>query len=184
MKFKEIQAICKKTKAIRLFESETSVLQWLGDGYAIYPLFKMPIFNENTIFAAFDIPDDKKPDYLFKMEPLPEGLSFADTVEGEMHIETKMDLSIISGKTTLEPLCINREIMFIDTAYLKPLSDYSELEYYKRISTMGGRYIAVKSGLILVAVIMPQFLSEKLTEELETVAAACKRAVDSRKNND
>lgn len=184
MKFKEIQAICKKTKAIRLYENETNVLQWIGDGYAIYPLFKMPIFKEDTIFAAFDIPDEKKPDYLFKMEPLPEELSFADTVEGEEHIEIKMRLSILVGKIVLEPLYLDREIMFIDTAYLKPIADYSELEYYKRISAMGNRYIAVKSGLILVAVIIPQFISAELTEEMETVAAACKRVVEGRKRYD
>ena len=58
MKLKKVVALCNKAKGFRLFDkidSTGEITQWLGDGYAIYPLNGLPILDEETL-CAVEIP--------------------------------------------------------------------------------------------------------------------------------
>ena len=63
MKLKKVVALCNKAKGFRLFDkldSTGEITQWLGDGYAIYPLIGLPILDEETLCAVFDISEKQR----------------------------------------------------------------------------------------------------------------------------
>ena len=52
MKLKKVASLCGKTKMFCLYdraERDDVVSQWLGDGYAIYPITGLPYMDEENI---------------------------------------------------------------------------------------------------------------------------------------
>ena len=47
MKIKKLIDLCKKRGCFYLFEDER--VQWLSDGVALYPLYNVPEFDEETL---------------------------------------------------------------------------------------------------------------------------------------
>ena len=89
MKIQKIQKLCKSAKRIIIFNAKNGV-QWISDGYCIYPLFNLPRLSRENIFAMFDIPADKQGKIYFEeREGLPEGLDFGDTARGENVVTTE-----------------------------------------------------------------------------------------------
>ena len=57
MEIKRIIGLCKKSGVLHLIENEG--VQWLSDGYSMYPLFDLPRFDEETICRTYDISEKK-----------------------------------------------------------------------------------------------------------------------------
>ena len=61
MKIKNIAAICKKNKAIVLFEKHSesgdTVIQYIGDGGAAYPVAGLPPLDTESVLTIFDVPE-------------------------------------------------------------------------------------------------------------------------------
>lgn len=59
MKIKNIAAICKKKKVIAIFErhseSGDTVIQYIGDGGAAYPVTGLPQLEAESVLTIFDI---------------------------------------------------------------------------------------------------------------------------------
>lgn len=58
MKLKKVLSICKANGLYYLYDRidrSGEITQWLGDGYAIYPLDGLPILDEESFCAVFDI---------------------------------------------------------------------------------------------------------------------------------
>lgn len=58
MKLKKVLSICKTNGLYYLYDRidrSGEITQWLGDGYAIYPLDGLPILDEESFCAVFDI---------------------------------------------------------------------------------------------------------------------------------
>lgn len=180
MKIKAIVSICKKAKAFRLFDNcEENGLQWLGDGNAVYPLLKMPPLNEKNLFAVFDIPEKQQNKMYVTNDALPENIDFRDAVECE-NILTPGEMDIGYAGRVLRPLHTSQGLTFIDTKYLDPLTDYEDmLELYERTDRSGNLYIAVKSGFMLVAVILPFYaIKERFITQLRTFTRDCETAYE------
>ncbi len=176
MKMKAIAAICKRQKRFYLFDSEVGE-QWLGDGCAIYPLFKMPQLNEQNIYTIFDIPERQQSKMYFTQGALPEGVNFEDTVQCENILEpAKMEIGY-AGKV-LRPLLTSQGLIFIDVQYLEPLSDVADMiELYERVDRAGKAYIVAKTGFILMAVIMPyDVITKDFVEQLKDLTRNCNLA--------
>ena len=47
MKIKKIIDLCKKRGIFRLYAGES--VQWISDGCALYPLYNLPEFDEETL---------------------------------------------------------------------------------------------------------------------------------------
>lgn len=186
MRIKEIAAICKKSKRIALYDGKNDV-QWIGNGYAMYPLFKMPLLNEQSVFTIFDIPEDKQESFHFTNEEMPKNLCFNDTDKYENILDGgKIIITTTAGKV-LQPLQTSQGIIFIDMQYLKPFADICDtLELYERISSTGDKiYIVAKCGLMLMGVVMPfELISEEFVEEMERLTQQCKVALFNKKEGE
>lgn len=82
MKVKKAVDICKKRNRIDLYDSDDG--QWLSDGLAVYPLFELPEFTEETICLAYDIDIKKAASMqIHRYAELPEGMNFEDAAKDE-----------------------------------------------------------------------------------------------------
>lgn len=178
MKIAEIRKLCQRNKTIILYRHGHE--QWVSDGRAIYPLAGLPTMGKESITALMDVPEDKADGYYIDKSPVPPNICLDDNCQEETLRQTNYTLS------DLQPLYTpDGEYILIDPNYLRPLKDFAgEMCLYLR-GDPGARYVAVKTGLILRAVILPMTLSgngyiieqmEDMTRwyrhlEAETVAA-------------
>lgn len=85
MKLKKVVALCNKAKGFRLFDkidSTGEITQWLGDGYAIYPLNGLPILDEETLCAVFDISEKQRENIIVRRSEMPEAVNVDDRPSG------------------------------------------------------------------------------------------------------
>lgn len=180
MEIKKIINLCKKSGQLRIFENEGA--QWISDGYACYPLFGLPLFDEASICAAYDITAKKaaKMHITFDLN-LPLNLDFSDDTENEMQRERGEALF-----GALIPITTSHGIEFIQSKYLTPFSDSDDkmLFIYERTSEAGNTYFAVKDGLMLVGLIMPyDCINEGFVKRLRDVAEQCEITLYNKQNN-
>ena len=161
MKIKKIVDLCKKSGRCVFYNTDEG--QWLSDGGAAYPLMNLPDFDSMSFCQTYDINDKAAEKIVFKqITGLPEGISFADTNEGE-EISVRGKIAIFAGGKKLIPYQTSTGIAFVDQKYLAPLADIEDnlLELYERYTKSGQLYFAAKTGLLLVAVIFPVNIVEK-----------------------
>lgn len=64
MKLKKVAALCAQTGIFHLFDQPNEngevACQWLGDGYAVYPMAGLPYMDTDNICAMFDITEKKQ----------------------------------------------------------------------------------------------------------------------------
>lgn len=156
----------EKTKYIILYNDDDKC-QWVSNGVAAYPLHNMPWLDEETLFAIFDVPADKRDKYTFRSADLSSvALDFSDNAPQEKVLERDMLQLCMDGRE-VEPLKSTHGIIFLDTQFLKPFADEQSMELYERCTKSGETYIAVKSGLLLLGVIMPmKVLNDTFVEML------------------
>lgn len=153
MKIQKIQALCKSAKRIMIVNDSKLGIQWLSDGSAIYPLFKLPRLSEENIFAMFDIPEDKQGKiYYDERDRLPVSLDFSDTSEGEQLV-TLEPFGITAYGRSLEVIRGSCGAMLIDKKYLAPFDDGVQL--YERVRIHGTPYIVAKEGMFIAGIILP-----------------------------
>lgn len=168
MKIKQIEAILKTQKTIIV--SETKECQWLSNGEACYPVYNLPKLTRENIFTMFDINESKWDKFYFKEQELPSHINFSDEDEAELMVEQSKIEFNVSGRT-LVLLKTSQGMVFINARYLRPFSDLVDgFELYERTSKAGTPYIAVKSGFVLLGVILPyDLINEKFIVELEDI---------------
>lgn len=184
MKLKAIASICKKMKSIMLFSDPSDDTQWISDGMGIYPMLKMPYMTENNIYALFDIPDSKSEKIYFERREFLPQLNFTnDDIENKLKEEK---IFITRGGRTLKPFQTSKGLKFIDTQYIKPISDELELYYYERfIKGTGDTYIVVKNGMEVIAIILPfNCIDEDFVKQMDELTRMCKVAYESNKDKE
>lgn len=186
MKIKNIAAICKKNKSVVLFERYSDegevVLQYIGDGAAVYPVIGLPVLDKESVLTIFDIPEKQREDWYVRSTGIPEGINLDDIDGTEKPVEREVISIVYSGKT-LKPLQTRRGLVFIESRYLSPVSDVLDvLELYERIMPSGTPYIVAKAGFLLQAVIMPvDVINQQFVEKLEELTRQCAISLDLRK---
>jgi len=168
MKIKQIESILKSSKNITVLNSAEG--QWLGNGAAYYPVYNLPRLTKEHIFAMFDIPEDKKSKFFFTEASTPNHINFTDNDDCENAVK-KLRLSLDVKGYSVTLLETSQGLVCINSQLLKPFQGLSEgYELYERFSDKQGIYIAVKSGFVLMGIIMPlKIIEEKFVEELERV---------------
>lgn len=184
MKIKSIAAICKKNKQVVIFNrysGDEAVTQYIGDGGAVYPINGLPELDEENLLTIFDVPEKQRADWFVKYMSIPDGISFDDTDANERIIE-QGNLSIVYAGKTLKPLQTRRGLVFIESRYLSPMSDYMDvLELYERFTPSGTPYIVAKAGFMLQAVIMPyDAINAQFVKRLQELAEQCAVSLDLR----
>lgn len=193
MKLKKVAALCNSAAAYHLYDQVDSTgavdTQWLGDGCAAYPLHGLPYLSEQELYRMFDVPEKKQDKVYFDHETLPTALCVDDFCEGELEAED-MGVTISWGGAVLLPLRYPGGMLYIQSRYLGPLEDQADLlQLYVRRSPSGGRYVAAKTGMLLVGIIFPYgHLRESFVERLDEIAQQTRweleRSRDSRTTED
>lgn len=119
MKLKKVLSICKTNGLYYLYDRidrSGEITQWLGDGYALYPLDGLPILDEESFCAVFDITGKQREKILFRHERLPEHLNVEDVAAGDKLVR-EYETTFINGGLRLKPLKTNNGVMFIRSLY-------------------------------------------------------------------
>ena len=185
MKLKKVAALCCQTGIIRLFDQVDGtgevVCQWLGDGFAAYPMAGLPYMETENICAMFDISEKKREKMLFRHAKAPESINWDDADKSERQLDDPK-LCVRHECREMLPLRTSDGIIFIQEKYLAPLDNLDYMRLYERRSESGGVYIVAKVGMMIQAVIMPMdVVNENFVEKLEELTAMCRAAL--RKKN-
>ena len=165
MKLKKVLSICKANGLYYLYDRidrSGEITQWLGDGYALYPLDGLPILDEESFCAVFDITGKQREKILFRHERLPEHLNVEDVAAGDKLVR-EYETTFINGGLRLKPLKTNNGVMFIRSLYLSPAV----------------RTSSQRPGST-AAVIMPYVISKKFADELEELSYQCRHFLNTR----
>ena len=114
MKLKKVLSICKTNGLYYLYDRidrSGEITQWLGDGYALYPLDGLPILDEESFCAVFDITGKQREKILFRHERLPEHLNVEDVAAGDKLVR-EYETTFINGGLRLKPLKTNNGVTF------------------------------------------------------------------------
>lgn len=178
MKIKKIINFCKKSGYLHLFEGEGE--QWISDGYALFPLLNMPLFDEESILKAYDIPENTAEKMHIKHDyNLPQMYNYAHSTANEIMCEIGDELF---GKATA--ITTSHGMMFINSKYLTPFADTADdmLYIFERMTDDGQIYFAVKIGFSLVALVLPyDCVNENFVDRLKKYYEQCKIALDNKK---
>ena len=182
MKLKKVISLCHQRKTFRLFDKISEcgeIVQWLGDGFAAYPLNGLPILDEETLCAVFDISEKQLKNTSVRRLTMPDALNVDDTDPAERALSDD-DFSIIYGGTELKPLKTRNGIIFIQQKYIAPLEDVLDVvQLYERVTPDGQTYVAAKAGLLIAAVIFPySVINEKFVTRLEEITRESRRALN------
>ena len=182
MKLKKVIHLCHQEKTFRLFDKigkGGEIVQWLSDGFAAYPLNGLPILDEDTLCAVFDISEKQLKNTSVRRLTMPDALNVGDTDPDERILKDD-DFSITYGGTQVKPLKTRNGIIFIQQKYLAPLEDVLDVvQLYERVTPDGQTYVAAKAGLLIAAVIFPyRLVTEKFVNRLEEITRESRRALN------
>lgn len=182
MIIKKIIDLCKKRGICCLYDG--GEVQYISDGTALYPMYNLPKFDETSLCKTYDITETQRSKIHFSHDPIPPArFNLEDNVESETVCQRgPMVLSIAGGGAV--PYITSQGLMFINYKHLAPLQDVEAnmLEVYERINQAGQTYFAIKSGLILLAIILPyEIINQKLVDDLNSLTNMCKVALDNQK---
>ena len=150
MKLKKIASICGKRKMVEI--CHVGKEQYIGNEYALYlvpPDLKLT--RENTL-VVFDVAEKKRDDWFINFS-VPSQFDFSDVIDGEEQAEI-YPFNLVCGESEYCIIHGDSEIVMIDTEYLSPLADLNEgMSFCIRTAKDGRKYVAIKEGLWLCAVI-------------------------------
>lgn len=185
MKLKSVATICKERKMVSLYFGKSG--QYIGNEAAFYLVPEKLELDQDNVLIIFDIPKDKQNCWMVEETPLPKNISLADVLEGEEQALI-YPFDIYCNENTYRIIKDQEGIAVINTKYLAPLTDNEmELSYYIRRSIERREYIAVKSGLMLQAVIAASNLNlfnQNFLDNLRDLQRECSRWISLHKERD
>lgn len=151
MKLSKLWALLKASKYITKWEGSDT--EWLSDGRAFFPVYGLPTLTEQALRTMLDVDEEKWTSYSYREEgelPFSDLDNFQD--DEELHV-CKVTFTVWG----VEFLALTRglDIYLINVKKLKPLED--GLSFYFRDG-----YIAVKEGMVLRAVLMPEIITDDM----------------------
>lgn len=174
MEIKKIIGLCKKSNVLHLIEQDG--VQWLSDGFGMYPLFDLPRFDEETICRTFDISEKKAAKMAIRYDLMPPASLCLDN-ETEDEVVCDFDDELFGG---VIPVQTSQGVMFIRRDHLSPFNDTAQdtLQLFERHSPKGGTYFAVKVGFMLVGIVMPfDCINERFVDKLKRISEQCEIAL-------
>ena len=176
MKIKKIVDMCRREGTVKIMIDENGV-QWLSNSYACYPLYEVPELSKDEFFTVFDFSAKQREDTVFARAEFPSSLSTKDFFPGELLCE-KLSPNMPFGSKLLIPFKTTSGIKFLDSEYLAPLADETEIEVYVREPAKGEPYFAVKIGMCLRAIIMPfNAVNKSFVDNIAKIYSLCKDAL-------
>ncbi|MBM6829993.1 hypothetical protein H9X85_10880 [Anaerotignum lactatifermentans] len=148
--------------------------QWVNTMEAIYRLEGLPKMTSDDFLNLLGVPENKKDKWERGDRIDLEGLTKQDRVAERELTADPAGISIVYNNMLLTPFYVSDGIVWMDEELLEPIRrmDSQYLRFFLR-GQKGRRMIAVKDGLILVAVIAAVKMSEDLAEKIETMWRQC-----------
>ncbi|MBR2335824.1 MAG: hypothetical protein IKA62_06350 [Clostridia bacterium] len=177
MKIKKIVDMCRREGTVKIFVDESGV-QWLGNGYACYPLYDIPTLTEDEFYTIFDFTPKQRNETVFTRSPFPDSLCNDDIHPTDQHCD-RLSQYIPFGSRLLIPFSTAVGIKFLDDEYLAPLvGETDKVEVFERTSKNGESYFAVKVGMTLRAIIMPfNAINKSFVDNIGEIYSLCKNAL-------
>jgi hypothetical protein len=176
MKISSVARLCKRTKTIILLNNnpeKPGAAQWVSNGFAMYPLYGLPVLSETHIFTIFEIQNKDKEKYKFRRDMMPAHINLAHTDETDKPLQWPRITLGVKGSNWM-PLEISSGLSFIDMDYLAPYGDPTGIELHERKDAAGKPWIAVKMGMYLVGMLIPEvMLTESIAQPLRDLAKQC-----------
>lgn len=172
MKLSKAIALCKKQKHITLYN--TKDMQYISDGYGIYPLIGMPRFDKATIYSLFEIPTDDIDKYIVMTGSFPEEIDTSDTDDYEQEITEVFYNFIHNGEEIKTVVTGKGECLFFRRKNILPYSKTPGYSYFIRhVESNGAPYMVVKEGMLFVGAIIPvNIINDRFIHELNNFRAA------------
>lgn len=179
MKMKKIVNLCKSSGHMYLYNGD---VQMLGDGKSLYYLDDCPKFTPATLCSAHDITEKQAEKMIFKFESCPPAaFSVHDVLPDETLCEPfSTGIAIRAKRYTAYRT--SQGVAFVDEKYLEPFfADGDVFEVYEREADLGQIYFAVKIGMFLEAIVLPDanVINETLLAELDELCGLCDIAYDN-----
>lgn len=183
MKLSKYAALVRREAYCAVFRVQNDGM-WLGLQGAMYRAGELPEFYGREQTRAILSLDEKQMDKVYLREFDCEktrdviGFNLRDYDPGEQATKPVAMVAAVKGVYASALRTNDGELIFYDDNYLAPLSDVMKdsdyLEMTVRRLPSGTRYIAVKDGFNILAVILPlEIICEKFLAELQEFEALC-----------
>lgn len=163
MKIKKVHDIVKRERTVNLWTGENGE-QWIGTYEAAYDITGTPEIKSKTEFAGMnDLNDKAEVSLNFNQRPLKDWGELAhDTYACERKLKP-LPTTIGAFGVVLHAFTDAERVYLVREHTLTPFD--KEMEVYLRISDIGEKFIAMKEGFFLRALIRPyEFPKTKITE--------------------
>ncbi len=177
MKFQKILKLCKQRKRFVVYNGPDC--QWIGDGSAIYPAYGAPKLSKEAIMTILDIPEEKWESYYFEemFNPVWDGMNINDYSQNEEEIKDT-DMQFVNGMGTVRAMPTSEGEIFVLEKYLDVVQDGETINLYLRSSDNNSPYIAIKSGFILMGMVMPTtIVNADFIKKLREITMRCEAAM-------
>lgn len=175
MKNKEIANICKTTNVI--YKGMYDGVQWVGTGFAMYPLFDLPIMENSQLLNFFDI--DKGSQQKYKFAELNDKITeLFDNSKSEEYEITNSGIVLLLGKSKFAVYQTeDQNCVFVNPDLLKPFKNISDgySLYLRKFQVESVNRIIVKKGLLNIGLIMPLEISNNYVDIIQNLADELKQ---------
>lgn len=173
MKTSALWKRCKEWQVVDVLQDVEAGRQWMHVHGCVYPLDGMPWLDREGLLTMMDIPADKWPDWVVRVNPITEHMKEFLNDAGDDTPARMSGMSIVLHGDVLKPVYIGDEegMVLIDAGALKPLNDTKKVNevYVRRIR--GSKLVVVKKGFELIGCIMRMSVTDKeAAETLRDVA--------------
>lgn len=175
MKFTDIAKVAKRDKVCYIMD-DVDGSQWLNTMDAVYRLEGLPKMNSDDFLNLLGVPENKKNKWEIGDMMDEAGLTKTDR-PGEMELTADpAGISVFYNSMCMTPFYTPDGVLWMDEDLLEPVRkiDSHYLRFFLR-GEKGRRMVAVKDGLILVAVISPVKMSDDFMDKINIMWRKCRQ---------
>lgn len=175
MRFMDIAKVAKGCH-MAVIVTDFNENQWINTGGAAYKLEGLPPMSADSFLNLLGIGERKKQDWYKEDQADKEGIFKPDRYAEEELTADDAGISIAYNGKYLTPIYRPGGVIWLDLNLMAPVVN-AKTEYLRFFAReQGGKYvIAVKDGLILIALIAEFEMSEDLRDKLELLYTQCNR---------
>ena len=175
MKFTDIAKVAKRDKVCYIM-TDLDGGQWVNTMAAVYRLEGLPQMNSDDFLNLLGVPENKKNKWEIGDMMAEAGLTKTDR-PGEIELTADpAGISVFYNSMCMTPFYTPDGVLWMDEDLLEPVRkmDSKYLAFFLR-GEKGRRMVAVKDGLILVAVISPVVMSDDFMDKVNIMWRKCRQ---------
>ena len=175
MKFTHISKVAKRDKVCYIM-TDLDGGQWVNTMAAVYRLEGLPQMNSDDFLNLLGVPENKKNKWEIGDMMDEAGLTKTDR-PGEIELTADpAGISVFYNSMCMTPFYTPDGVLWMDEDLMEPVRkiDSHYLRFFLR-GEKGRRMVAVKDGLILVAVISPVKMSDDFMDKINIMWRKCRQ---------